>query len=202
MHCPEAALPVVTVLATVIERGGQLNSGFTLLHYRLQSTVYNSSSRSYHTFPLTAYFKNGQRWVNFPQNINANIFLTGRIFGVTKKNRQLAVITDDIHFFPTLPQSLPSTPSPTTGKRKRQDRWSQRANGHSPFKPAPVLEDDLTSAIQQSYNPTETISLNDDDDDETLITWPDTAEDAQALPRPHTPTPERRSQRPRNKTLC
>ena len=200
-HCPEAALPVVTILATVLERGGQLNSGFTLLHYRLQSTVYDSSSRSHHTFPLTAYFKNGQRWVNFPQlNINTNIFLTGRIFGVTKQNRQLAVITDDIHFLPSLPQSLPPTPTSTTGKRKWQDRWSQRANARSPFPPAAALEDDPTSAIQQSYKCNEAISPNEDDD-ETLITWPDTAEDAQALPQPHTPTPESRSRRPRKKTL-
>lgn len=199
IHCPEAALPVVTVLATVLERGGQLNTGSTLLHYRLQSRVYNSSSRSHHTFPLTAYFKNGQRWVNFPPlNINARIFLTGRVFGVTKKNRQLAVITDDIHFLPTLPQSLPSTPSPTTGKRKRQDRWSQRANARSPFKPAAVLEDDSVSTIQHSYNPTETTSPNDGDD-ETLITWPDTTDDAQALSQPRTPTPDRRPQRSRKK---
>jgi hypothetical protein len=61
MHCPEAARPIVTVLGTVLERGGQLNDGPTLLHYRLQSTVYNSSSRSHHTFLLTAYFKKGQR---------------------------------------------------------------------------------------------------------------------------------------------
>ncbi|KAJ5644251.1 uncharacterized protein N7484_006758 [Penicillium longicatenatum] len=137
MHCPEAAQPIVTVLGTVIERGGQLNDGPTLLHYRFQSTVYNSSSRAHHTFLLTAYFKNGQRWANFPPlSINASNFLTGRIFGVTKENRQLAVITDDIHFLPTISQSLPPTPSSTTGKRKRQDRWSQRANARSPFKSA------------------------------------------------------------------
>jgi hypothetical protein len=179
MHCPEAALPVVTVLATVLERGGQLNTGTTLLHYRLQSTVYNSSSRSYTTFPLAAYFKSGQRWVNFPPlNINSNIFLTGRIFGVTKHNRQLAVITDDIYFLPTLPQSLPSTPSPTARKRKRQDRWSQRANTRSPLKPARVLEDDSISTLQQSYKPTETTSP-DDDEEGTLITWADTTDDGQ-----------------------
>jgi hypothetical protein len=88
MHCPEAAQPIVTVLGTVLERGGQLNGGSTLLHYRLQSTVYNSSSRTHHTFPLTAYFKNGQRWANLPPlNVNTSIFLTGRIFGSTKENR-------------------------------------------------------------------------------------------------------------------
>ncbi|KAJ5198760.1 uncharacterized protein N7498_001710 [Penicillium cinerascens] len=199
MHCPEAALPVVTVLATVLEREGQLNTGTTLLHYRLQSTVYNSSTRSHNTFPLTAYFKNGQRWVNFPPlSINTNIFLTGRIFGITKNNRQLAVITDDIHFLPTQPQSLPSTPSPTASKRKRQDRWSQRANTGSPLKPAPVLEDDSIPTLRQSYSPTGTTSMNNDGEG-TLITWPDTTDDGQPLPQPRTPTPEPRSQRSRKR---
>jgi hypothetical protein len=41
MHCPEAAQPIVTFLGIVIERNGQLNDGPTLLHYRLQTTVYN-----------------------------------------------------------------------------------------------------------------------------------------------------------------
>jgi hypothetical protein len=87
MHYPEAAQPVVTFLGIILERGGQLNSASTLLHYRLQCTVYNSSTRTNHTFPITAYFKNGQRWANFPPlNINTYIFLTGRIFGVTKEN--------------------------------------------------------------------------------------------------------------------
>lgn len=198
MHCPEAALPVVTVLATVLERGGQLNTGATLLHYRLQSTVYNSSSRSYNTFPLTAYFKNGQRWVNFPPlTINTNIFLTGRIFGITKNNRQLAVITDDIHFLPTQQQSLPSTPSPTASKRKRQDRWTQRANTRSPRKPATVLENDLIPNPQQSYDTTGRTTSPNNDEEGTLITWPDTTDDGQTLPQPRTPTPERRSQRQR-----
>ncbi|KAJ5144283.1 hypothetical protein N7526_001791 [Penicillium atrosanguineum] len=111
MHCPEAAQPIVTVLGAVLERGGQLNDGPTLLHYRLQSTVYNNSSRSHHAFLLTAYLKNGQRWANFPPiNINTSIFLTGRIFGVTKDNRQLAVIADDIHFLPTISQPMPPPP--------------------------------------------------------------------------------------------
>lgn len=65
MHCPEAAQPIVTLLGVVLDRGGQLNDGPTLLHYRLQTTVYNASTRSQHTFPITAYFKNGQRWANF-----------------------------------------------------------------------------------------------------------------------------------------
>jgi hypothetical protein len=197
MHCPEAVQPIVTVLGTILERGGQLNGGPTLLHYRLQSTVYNISSRSHQTFPLTAYFKNGQRWANFPPlNNNSSNFLTGRIFGFTKENRQLAVITDDIHFLPTLSQSLPPIPSPTTGKRKRQDRWAQRANPRSPFSAVALLEDGSTSTIQLSHNSTKITAVNDDDD-ETQITWPGTPDDSQSLPQSYTPTPERRSQRPR-----
>lgn len=197
MHCPEAAQPIVTLLGVVLERGGQLNCGSTLLHYRLQCTVYNSSSRTHHTFPVTAYFKNGQRWANFPPlNINTHVFLTGRIFGVTKENRQLAVITDDIHFLPTIIQSAPPTPSSTTGKRKRHDRWSQRATPRTPSKSTTLIENDSTSIIQPSCNPTETSAPNDDHE-ETQMTWPDTADDAQVSPQPPTPTPERRSQRPR-----
>ncbi|KAJ5612016.1 hypothetical protein N7510_005210 [Penicillium lagena] len=149
-----------------LNEGVQLNGGSTLLHYRLQSTVYNSSSRTHHTFPLTAYFKNGQRWANLPPlNVNTSIFLTGRIFGSTKENHQLAVITDDIHFLPTLSQSLTPTPSPTIGKRKRQDRWAQRANPRSPFMSVALLQDDSTPIMQLSYNSTETTTLNDDDEE-------------------------------------
>jgi hypothetical protein len=42
MHCPEAAQPIVTLLAVVLERGGQINGGSTLLHYHLESTTYSS----------------------------------------------------------------------------------------------------------------------------------------------------------------
>lgn len=33
MHCPGAAQPIVTFLGVVLERGGHLNDGPTLLHY-------------------------------------------------------------------------------------------------------------------------------------------------------------------------
>jgi hypothetical protein len=59
-RCPEAALPTVTFQGIVTNSGGQLNSGSTLLHYLLQVTVYNSSTKSEHTFPVTIYLKNGQ----------------------------------------------------------------------------------------------------------------------------------------------
>lgn len=196
MHCPEAAQPIVTVLGTIIGHGGQLNDGPTLLHYRLQSTVYNSSSRSHHTFLLTAYFKNGQRWAKFPVlNVNTSIFLTGHIFGVTKENRQLAVITEDIHFLPTLSQSIPPTPSPTTGKRKHHDRWSQRATTRTPSTSVTLLEKDFASHVQKPYDSTEATVLTDDED--TQITWIDTAEDIRSSPPASSPLPERRSQRAR-----
>lgn len=196
MHCPEAAQPIVALLGFVLGRGGQLNNGSTLLHYCLQCTVYNSSSRNHHIFPITAYFKNGQRWANFPPlNINSHIFLTGRIFGVTKENRQLAVITDDIHFLPTITQYVPPTPSSTTGKRKFYDRWSQRATPHTPSKSMTFFEADSTSTTLPSSNLTETTPPNDKDE-ETQITWSETAGDTQVSQQPSTPTPERRSQRP------
>jgi hypothetical protein len=137
MHCPGAAQPKVTFLGVVLERRGQLNDGRNLLHYRLQTTVYNPSTRTSHTFPIMAFFKNGQRWANFPPlSVNSHVFLTGRIFGFTKENRQLAVVTADIHFLPTSTNSLPPTPSSATGKRKRVDRWSQRAEPTTPPKSA------------------------------------------------------------------
>jgi hypothetical protein len=76
MHCPEAVQPTVTFLGIVSQHGGQLNNGSTLLHYHPQSTVYNSSSRAQHTFPVTAYFKNGQRWVNLPSLTISSVKLT------------------------------------------------------------------------------------------------------------------------------
>lgn len=186
----------------VSQRGGELNNGPTLLHYRLQSTVYNSSSRSQHTFPITAYFKNGQRWVNFPPLApNTQVFITGRIFGVTKENQQLAIITDDIHFLPSLTQPLPPSPSSTTGKRKREDRWAQRATPTTPLKSARLLNTTVSSHqndilhVQDSH---ERVEITEPDDDrDTQITWTETADEAESSPQLNSPTPERRSQRPR-----
>jgi hypothetical protein len=179
MHCPGAAQPIVTFLGVVLERGGQLNDGPTLLHYRLQTTVYNTSTRTHHTFPITAYFKNGQRWANFlPLNVNTHILLTGRIFGLTKESRQLAIVTDDIHFLPAANHHLPPTPSSTTGKRKRVDRWSQRA-GPSKSNTNPQNEPSLSEL--QYPEPTGTNAPDDEDDESTQITWPDTADEVKAL---------------------
>ncbi|CAI7627757.1 unnamed protein product [Penicillium pancosmium] len=196
MHCPGAAQPVVTFLGVVLERGGELNAGPTLLHYRLQTTVYNSSTRSHHTFPITAYFKNGQRWANFPPlNINTHVFLTGRIFGLTKEHRQLAVITDDVHFLPAPNNHSPVTPS-STGKRKRIDRWSHRAGPQTPTNlPATSWTGSLPNT--DPFHECPDIIEPDDEDEGTQITWPDTADERKASPQVLTPTPERRSQRQR-----
>ncbi|KAL2867543.1 uncharacterized protein BJX67DRAFT_380897 [Aspergillus lucknowensis] len=204
MHCPEAAQLTVTFLGTVCERGGQLNNGSTLLHYRLQSTVYHTSNRTHHTFPLTAYFKNGQRWVNFPSlSINAQIFITGRIFGLTKENQQLAIMTEDVHFLPALPQPLPATPSSTLGKRQRSDRWTQRATPSTPSEFTQGLALDSSPLHHSRQNaqsqevPEQSQRAEQDDDTESQFTWTETADGAENLPQLASPTPERRSQRMR-----
>ena len=178
MHCPGAAQPIVTFLGVVLERRGQLNDDRNLLHYRLQTTVYIPSTRAPHTFPITAFFKNGQRWANFPPlNVNTHVFLTGRIFGLTKEDRHLAVVTDDIHFLPTSTSSLPPTPSSAIGKRKRVDRWSQRAGPTTPSKSTsqyydPPLAENVTAT---------TTTDEDEDEASTQITWADTLD--HPLPR-------------------
>ena len=93
--------------------------------------------------------------------------------------------------FPSTPITIFATyPSPATGKRKRQDRWAQRANLRSRFNSVTLLEDDLMSTIQPSY----VGALNDDDEEEIQISWPDTPDHTESSPQPHTPTLERRSQ--------
>ncbi|KAE8306279.1 hypothetical protein BDV41DRAFT_583453 [Aspergillus transmontanensis] len=61
-------------------------------------------------------------------------------FGLTKENQQLAIMTEDVHFLPAPPQPLPPTPSSTLGKRKRTDRWTQRATSSTPSKSAHQLD--------------------------------------------------------------
>jgi hypothetical protein len=46
LHLPEASLPVVTFLGSVVEQGCKLNDGPTLLHYIVRVTVYDNSSRN------------------------------------------------------------------------------------------------------------------------------------------------------------
>lgn len=205
MHCPEEAQPAITFLGVVTTRGGQLNNGSTLLHYGLQSTVYNNSSRTEHTFPITAYFKNGPRWVNFPPlALNIPVFISGRVFGVTKENQQLAVIVDDVHFLPTSTVSVPPSPSSTPSKRKRPNRWMQRAGPSTPSKsiPYPNRASSASPHRPEIHTPSQDNDAKNDSlgiqlDKDTEITWPDTADEADSPPQTTSPTPERRSQRPR-----
>jgi hypothetical protein len=204
MHCPEAAQPTITFSSVITERGGHLNNGLTLLHYRLQCTVYDSSARSHHTFPITAYFKNGQRWSNFPLLApNTQLFITGRIFGQTKESPQLAVITDDIHFLPMITQPLPLSPSSATGKRKLNDCWARRATPTTPTNSTRLLQADSRqqdrTESQLTYHPLNDLneSTPPENDNNTQISWTDTADETESSALINSPTPERRSQRAR-----
>jgi hypothetical protein len=111
----------------------------------------------------------------------------------------LAVITEDIHFLPVLAQAFPPSPSSTTGKRKRPDRWAQRATPVTPSKSARLLTDSLqsnqtelgTSPPPQELN--ETIIREYDNTSPTAS--PDIANETASPPLMSSPTPERRSQR-------
>jgi hypothetical protein len=201
MHCPEAAQPTVTFLGVINKHAGELNNGSTLLHYCLQVTVYNSSTRTQHTFPITAYFKNGPRWAKFPLLApQTQIFVTGRIFGTTKENQQLAILTDDIHFLPTLSSPTPLSPTSAKGNRKRTDRWSQRAGSNMQPNSSQLHETISSFPYQDESTPTPNDTTTHShtglatlEDDETPIMWPDTDDPEQ------TPTLKRRSRRMREK---
>ena len=137
MHCPEAALPSVSLLGVVRGGGGQLNTGSTLLHYDLETTVYDISSKSSVTFTVCIYFRNGKRWTNFPiLAMQSRIFIDGRIFGITTNTPRLAIGVDDVYFIPNLGSitTAPVTPTSSAGKQKQADRWSSRANSITPIK--------------------------------------------------------------------
>jgi hypothetical protein len=203
MHCPEAAQPTVTFLGVINKYAGELNNGSTLLHYYLQVTVYNSSTRYQHTFPIAAYLRNGPRWAKFPLLApQTQIFVTGRIFGTTKENQQLAILTDDIHFLPSIPPPIsPSSTSPK-GKRKLANRWDQRAGRTMPSSSSQFHgtistlpdQDELAPAPKDPITPIHT-DFTTIEDDGTPITWSDT-DDLQP-----TPALKRRSQRTRGKGL-
>jgi hypothetical protein len=132
MHCPEAAPPTIMFLGIVVRSGGCLNSGTTLLHYDLHTTVYDSSAKARTSFTVRIYFKNGRRWANFPLLMQQTpIIMAGHICGLTSGECHLAVLVDDIHFVPGSPLSRVTpaqTPQSSTGaKRTPQDRWSRRA---------------------------------------------------------------------------
>jgi len=142
MHCPEAALPSVSLLGVVRGGGGQLNTGSTLLHYDLETTVYDISSKSSVTFTVCIYFRNGKRWTNFPSlAMQSRIFIDGRIFGITTTTPRLAIGVDDVYFIPNLASitTPPVTPTSSAGKQTQADRWNTRANPLTPMKRSRML---------------------------------------------------------------
>ena len=137
MHCPEAALPTVSLLGIIRGGGGQLNNGSNLLHYDLESNVYDVSNKASVTFTVSIYFRNGNRWTNFPVLARqSHIFITGRIFGITADTPRLAIGVDDIYFIPNLNSltTAPITPTSSPGKQKQAERWKSRANPLIPTK--------------------------------------------------------------------
>lgn len=159
-HCPEAAPPVITALGTVGESGGNINNGATLFHYNLDITVYVPSTRSQVTFPLRIYFKNGKRWVRFPPlSPQSLIFFTGHLCGLTKITRQLAVLVNDIYFFPGAPKAPPSTPQRQDGAgslKEIRDRWTRRVGMGESSKKRRTTSD-LPHVISENED-TETVS--------------------------------------------
>lgn len=142
IHCPEAALPSVSLLGVVRGGGGEFNTGSTLLHYDLETTVYDISSKSSVTFTVCIYFRNGKRWANFPiLAMQSRIFIDGRIFGITTNTPRLAIGVDDVYFIPNLATitTPPVTPTSSAGKRTQADRWNTRANSLTPMKRSRIL---------------------------------------------------------------
>jgi hypothetical protein len=130
MYCPAAAPPTVTFQGTVTHSGGTLNRGATLLHYDLQVAVYNNFTKTQATFMVRAYFKNGRRWAKFPSLIpQSRLFVVGKVCGVTVQERQLAVLVEAVFFIPkdSIANIIPPQTPQSSAKRKRQDRWGQRA---------------------------------------------------------------------------
>jgi hypothetical protein len=206
MHCPEAAPPIVTFLGIVEKCGGRLNDGPTLLHYDLQATVYDSSSRDQITFPISVYLKNGNRWINFPRlAIQSPIFVAGRLCGITIESPHLAVIADDIYFVQG--PLRPMTPSSASSTQKQSDRWGQRAPT-TPSKRTSLPSSTLTPNNQTSLyetvpesNTTESVQTIEESRD-SLETWAETPNYAESSQQATSPTPERRSKRPRNSSYA
>ena len=142
MHCPEAALPTVSLLGVVRGGGGELNNGSILLHYDLETSIYDVSSKASVKFTVSIYFRNGNRWTNFPSLARqSRIFITGRIFGITNNTPRLAIGVDDVYFIPNLSSvtSAPVTPGSSAGTQKQADRWRSRANQLIPTKRSAML---------------------------------------------------------------
>lgn len=122
--------------------GGQLNNGSTLLHYDLETHVYDLSNKTSVVVPVSIYFRNGNRWANFPSLASqSRIFIAGRIFGITTNTPRLAIAVDDVYFIPNLGSIMtpPVPPTSSVGKQKKADRWNSRANPLTPMKRPQML---------------------------------------------------------------
>lgn len=59
--------------------------------------------------------------------VNSAVFVSGRVFGVTKNQPiRLAILVEDVHFLPISGRLQGSAPGPRTEMRKEPDRWGRR----------------------------------------------------------------------------
>jgi hypothetical protein len=100
--------------------GGELNNGFTLLHYDLETNVDDPCKNASVTFTVSIYFRNGNRWAIFPVlSSQSRIFITGRIFGITANMPRLAIGVDDVYFIANL-GSITTAPDSYLDSRKSE----------------------------------------------------------------------------------
>ncbi|KAI2742757.1 hypothetical protein DTO013F2_8433 [Penicillium roqueforti] len=81
----------------------------------------------------------------------------------------------------------------STGKRPRVDRWSQRAGSQTPTRSAPSLQIEPLPITYLGLHSPEVDALDNEDEETTQITWPETADENEPSPGASTPPPERRS---------
>jgi hypothetical protein len=125
------------IMGTIGQSGGELNSGATLLHFELSSSVYNSATRTASHFSVTCYFANGKRWEKFPlPSMQSRVCVLGRVIGITLARSQLAIAINDVFFLPPTVHPYLSTTSPDIAQSKRSSRWAGRAEAASPCKRA------------------------------------------------------------------
>ncbi|KAN0074003.1 hypothetical protein V8E54_007940 [Elaphomyces granulatus] len=99
---------------------GHRSGALWALHYRMRVIAYNASTRSSDSFPVAVYLKNGKRWQNFP--LLSSVFVSGRIFGVTKIRSELAVLAEfPSLLFPAAIHARPlGEPGPAPSLRRRE----------------------------------------------------------------------------------
>jgi len=116
-YCLEAAYPTVLLMGTIEYAIGRINSGLSLMHYDLHSTVYNASTKGSISFTVAAFFRNRPRWANFPPlKLHTYIMIAVRIIGITTTGPRLALVVDDVYLLPTLRYALDTPNSGTAGQ--------------------------------------------------------------------------------------